>query len=252
MHMRTIKLTLAYDGTAYAGWQVQPGVATVQGELERVLEGITGERVRVAASGRTDSGVHALGQMVSFDTQARLPADAFRRALNAALPEDIAVVAAEEAVEGFHALRDARRKRYRYVVDDGRPADVFRRRYAWHVHWPLDAVAMHRAGQGLVGEHDFASFQTVGSPRESTVRHVYDLSVQRQPPPDAHLVYIEVEANGFLYNMVRAIAGTLVEVGRGAREDGWPAAALAQRDRSAAGRTAPPQGLFLLWVKYAD
>ncbi|OYV89059.1 MAG: tRNA pseudouridine(38-40) synthase TruA [Planctomycetia bacterium 21-64-5] len=248
--MRTIKLTLAYDGTAYAGWQVQPGQRTLQETLEAALATITGETIRVTASGRTDAGVHALGQVVSFDTQLTLSAEVFQRALNAELPDDMAVLDAAEAPPGFHAIRDAVRKRYRYVLHDGPVPDVFRRHYAWHYRQRLDAEVMHRAAQGLLGTHDFRSFETGWPQRTSSVRTIFDLSVRRSLAGDEELIAVEVEADGFLYNMVRAIVGTLVEVGRGSRPEGWPAEVLAAQDRRVAGMTAPPQGLFLLRVEY--
>ncbi|HTU25374.1 MAG TPA: tRNA pseudouridine(38-40) synthase TruA [Pirellulales bacterium] len=249
--MRTIKLTLAYDGTAYAGWQAQPDRRTLQQTLEDVIERITGERLRVAASGRTDAGVHALGQVVSFDTESQLSADVLLRALNAELPRDMAVAAVCDAAAGFHARRDARSKRYRYVVRDGRQPNVFERNYAWQIYERLDDERMARAARALVGTHDFTSFETQGSPRATSVRTVYALEVARDPADRDRLI-VEVEANGFLYNMVRAIVGTLVEVGRGAHDEDWPAKVLAAAYRSAAGRTAPAQGLFLLWVKYDE
>ena len=256
--MRTFKLTLAYDGTAYAGWQSQPGEPTLQGTLEKALEKITGQSVRTVASGRTDSGVHALGQVVGFHVDTPLAADVLQRALNAELPHDMAVVDAAEAPDGFHAIRDARRKRYRYVIHNARVHDVFLRRYAWHVYEPLDVAVMHTVAQGLLGTHDFSSFETQGSSRETSVRTVYELSVRRgEPEGDAEesrgadRIIIEVEADGFLYNMVRAIVGTLVEVGRGAKPATWPAEVLAAQSRRAAGPTAPPQGLFLLRVDYS-
>jgi tRNA pseudouridine38-40 synthase len=247
--MRTIKLTLAYDGSAYCGWQTQSKEPTLQLALERALERVTGQSLGVAASGRTDAGVHALGQVVSFDTDSHLPADVFLRALNAELPRDMVVVASEEATSGFHARRDARRKRYRYVIGDGPTANVFQRHYAWQLPTRLNDKAMRRAAQALVGRHDFSSFETRGSPRASNVRTIFDLEAARNPV-DADQLHIEVEADGFLYNMVRAIVGTLIEVGRGVKDEDWPAAVLAARHRRAAGQTAPAQGLFLLWVKY--
>jgi len=309
--MRSIKLTLAYDGTAYAGWQVQQGETTVQEVLERAIEKITGESVRVLASGRTDAGVHALGQVVGFRTETHLAADVLRRALNAELPHDVAVLEAVEVDESFHPIRDAVRKRYRYVIDDGPVRDVFRRRYCWHYPGRLDHVAMARAARALVGTHDFRSFETSGAPRKDSIRTIYELKVERGrggdpgvgepslPAPDwenvvrpggtgvspvhgqdarrtlarpcracsvtpgqsqagqgrggpPSLTTIEVEADGFLYNMVRAIVGTLVEVGRGAREEAWVAGVLAAQDRRAAGPTAPPQGLFLVRVDYEE
>jgi tRNA pseudouridine38-40 synthase len=247
--MRTLKLTLAYDGTAYAGWQVQPGQRTLQGTLEAALAKITRETIRVTASGRTDAGVHALGQVVSFHTESSLPADVFQRALNAELPDDMVVLAAAEAPAGFHAIRDAVRKRYRYLLHDGRVSDVFRRHEVWHYREPLDAAAMHRAAQALLGKHDFRSFESAWQ-RTSSVRTIFDISVVRGRSGDENLIALEVEADGFLYNMVRAIVGTLVEVGRGTRGESWSAEVLAAQDRRTAGMTAPPQGLFLLRVEY--
>ena len=254
--MRTLKLTLAYDGTAYAGWQVQPGCRTVQGTLEAAARKVTGRSVRVVASGRTDAGVHALGQVAGFQTHSDLPAGVLRRALNAELPEDVAVLEVAEAADDFHPIRDAVRKRYRYVIHDAPVRDVFRRQYCWHYsHGRLDAEAMSRAGKALLGRHDFRSFQSSGAERESSVRTIFDLSVQRcrgeQGRGEEHdWITLEVEADGFLYNMVRAIVGTLVEVGRGAQGESWPAEVLRAADRAAAGPTAPPQGLFLVRVDY--
>lgn len=248
--MRTLKLTLAYDGTNYAGWQWQEGPRTLQGTLEAALARITGESIRVTASGRTDAGVHALGQVVSFQTQSDLSASVLQKALNAELPDDMAVIDAVEAREGFHAIRNAVRKRYRYHILDGRVRDVFRLRYAWHYRRPLDAEAMHRSAQALAGQHDFSSFETTGAERKSSVRTVYEIMVARAGQGSLDSICVDVEADGFLYNMVRAIVGTLVEVGRGVRSETWPAEVLAARDRRAAGMTAPAQGLFLVHVEY--
>jgi tRNA pseudouridine38-40 synthase len=248
--MRTFKLTLAYDGTSYSGWQVQPGRVTLQETLERVLAKVTGEAIRVTASGRTDSGVHALGQVVSFRSETHLEPDVLHKALNAELPQDMAVLAAVEAAADFHATGRAVRKRYEYALDDGPIRDVFGRRYAWHCRWRLDAAAMHRAAQALVGTHDFSSFETHGSPRETSVRTVFQISVERGQGGRGEKLTLAVEADGFLYNMVRTIVGTLVEVGRGTQDEAWPAQVLAARQRHAAGQTAPPQGLFLVRVDY--
>ncbi len=267
--MHSIKLTLAYDGTRYAGWQVQRHATTVQEVLETVIAKITGERVRVIASGRTDAGVHALGQVVGFRTETHLSPEVLRRALNAELPCDVAVLRAEEAGEHFHPIRDAVCKRYRYAIHDGPVRDVFRRRYAWHYPRRLDEAAMARAAAALVGTHDFRSFENSGAERKDSIRTVYALEVERgdgggylvagpcrpEPPGQGrgagqNLITIEVEADGFLYNMVRAIVGTLVEVGRGARPEDWVAEVLAAQDRRTAGPTAPPHGLFLVHVDY--
>jgi tRNA pseudouridine38-40 synthase len=294
--MRTIKLTLAYDGTDFAGWQTQRGRRTVQQTLEATLEKVTGRPTRTLASGRTDAGVHALGQVVGLKTDTRLPLDVLRRALNAELPHDMAVLDVAEAPSGFHPTRHALRKRYRYVIHDGPVRDVFQRRYCWHyAYGRLDAEAMQRAAAALQGTHDFSSFETSGAPRKTSVRTVSDLTVRRgrggglQSPGsgpflgqeallsvqtiarehgsdpiacDAVLrrgrggeqdfVVLEIEANGFLYNMVRAIVGTLVEVGRGAESETWPGEVLAAGNRRLAGRTAPPQGLFLVQVDYPN
>jgi tRNA pseudouridine38-40 synthase len=248
--MRVFKLTLAYDGTNYSGWQRQSGAATIQETLERTLEKITGESIRTTASGRTDAGVHALAQVVSFASATHLEPAVLAKALNAELPHDLAIVDCEQAADDFHAIACARRKRYRYVLDDGAVRDVFARSYVWQYRQSLDAAAMHRAAQALVGRHDFSSFETSGSPRASSVRTVYDLTVERQGGAGGSRIVLEIEADGFLYNMVRAIVGTLVEVGRGAQSEQWPAEVLAACDRDAAGQTAPPQGLFLVHVEY--
>jgi tRNA pseudouridine38-40 synthase len=272
--MRTFKLTLAYDGTNYSGWQAQPDRVTLQETLERALRRVVGEDIRVIASGRTDAGVHALGQVVSFQSHTQLEAAILQRALNSELPHDMAVLEAAEAPADFHAISCARRKRYRYVLYDGAIRDVFERHYYWHSHIRLDAAAMRRAAGALVGRHDFGSFENAGSERQSSVRTVFELIVTRRHDPgcaalsdrsggvaraglgvsgepDAgDFVSVEIEADGFLYNMVRAIVGTLVEVGQGRRDEAWPGEVLKACDRKAGGRTAPPQGLFLVRVEY--
>ena len=250
MATRWLKLTVAYDGGAYAGWQFQPDKPTVQGTFEAAWRQITQETLRVTAAGRTDAGVHALGQVVGLVTQTRLSnADVFR-ALNAVLPEDVAVHSVESAREGFHATHDAVAKRYRYQIHAGRTPAVFDRHYAWHYPQQLDGSAMHAAGQALLGRHDFSSFETAGSERAHSVRTVHELTVTRGVGELSDRVTVEVAGDGFLYNMVRTIVGTLVEVGAGKRGIEWPAEVLAARDRRAAGQTAPPHGLFLVSVDY--
>lgn len=248
--MRTLKLTLAYNGTQYAGWQVQaPGRTTVQEVLERAIAAVTGETVRAMASGRTDAGVHALGQVASFRTQSALPAEVFVRALNAHLPDDVAVLDARDVPDDFHATLSADKKRYRYLIHNHPIRDPFFHCRAWHYPAHLEDGAMHRAAQSLLGRHDFKSFETSGSERQTSVRTIFDILVRRDAA-DARLVVLEVEADGFLYNMVRSIVGTLVQVGRGAREESWVAEVLAACDRRKAGKTAPPQGLYLVRVDY--
>jgi tRNA pseudouridine38-40 synthase len=243
-------LTLAYDGTNFAGWQVQPDQPTVQGVVEAAWRQITQEDVRVSAAGRTDAGVHALGQVAGVSTDTRLSNDDLLRALNAVLPEEVAVVAIDDAPPGFHATRDARGKTYRYHIHNGRVPSVFDRHYAWYYPQPLDAAAMHAAAQSLLGRHDFSSFETAGSERPDSIRTIRELTVERGTGDLSNRLTIEVRGDGFLYNMVRTIVGTLVEVGKGARSVAWPAEVLAACDRRQAGPTAPPQGLFLVRVEY--
>jgi tRNA pseudouridine38-40 synthase len=248
--MPTFKLTLAYDGTDFFGWQIQPDRRTVQAVLEGAIARATGEPSRVSGASRTDAGVHACAQVASFRSSTRLAASVLQRAINAHLPDDVRVLRVEAVGDDFHALRAARSKRYRYVWCDAPVHDVFALRYAWHVRQALDAQRMHRAAQQLLGRRDFRSFQTAGSPRESTIRTVLDVRVFR-PDPFPSQVWLEIEADGFLYNMVRAIAGTLRDVGRGRRPESWLGEIVAAADRRRAGMTAPPQGLFLLAVRYA-
>jgi tRNA pseudouridine38-40 synthase len=250
MPARWLKFTVSYDGGAYAGWQVQPDKPTVQGTFEATWQRLTQEPIRVTAAGRTDAGVHALGQVVGLATETRLSNDELHRGLNALLPDDIAVITIEDAREGFHATYDAVGKRYRYHIHNARSPSVFTRHYVWHYPQPLDAAAMHRAGQSLVGRHDFSSFETAGSERPDSIRTIHELSVSRGRDELADCVTIDVSGDGFLYNMVRTIVGTLVEVGAGKRDVGWPAEVLAARDRRQAGQTAPPYGLFLVSVEY--
>lgn len=244
---RWLKLTIGYDGTNFAGWQAQPQRRTVQQALEDAWRQITGEEPSMTASGRTDAGVHALGQVVGVQTACGATTESLARGLNAVLPSDVVVLEAREAPRGFHATYDSLSKTYRYQIHNGRARPLFDRDYVWHVHKPLDAVEMGRAGEGLLGRRDFASFETAGSERTSTVRTLHELNVVR----NQDRIDITVTGDGFLYNMVRAIAGTLVEVGRGARDPAWVAEVLAARDRRAAGPNAPPQGLVLAKVRYA-
>lgn len=250
MSTRWLKLTLAYDGSAYSGWQVQPDKPTVQGTFEATWQRLTQESLRVSAAGRTDAGVHAFGQVVGLATETRLTNDDLLRGLNALLPNDIAVVSVEDAAEKFHATYDAIGKRYRYHIHNGRTPSVFSRDFAWHYPQPLDSHAMHRAGQGLLGRHDFSSFETAGSERPDSIRTIHEVTVARGEKEHSERITIDVAGDGFLYNMVRTIVGTLVEVGVGKRDISWPAEVLAAMDRRRAGQTAPPQGLFLVSVDY--
>ena len=245
--MRNIKLLLSYDGTEFFGWQRQPGRRTVQQVVEEAIGRLTGVESTTTASGRTDAGVHALGQVVHFLTVSPHSPETFVKALNALLPRDVRVKGASEVSQAFHATLDAKVKLYRYVIDNGRIADPFHVRYAWHVFPSLDVPAMHRAGQGIKGRHDFHSFETNWPNRMSSVRTITHVAVSRT----GDFVWIDVEADGFLYNMVRTIAGTLVEVGKGKWPESKVAEVVAAEDRREAGPTAPPQGLFLVRVRYA-
>ncbi|GAB6165556.1 tRNA pseudouridine(38-40) synthase TruA [Thermostilla marina] len=252
--MRTIRLLLAYDGTAYAGWQIQPNHPTIQGAVSDAIRRVSGEDVRPLASGRTDAGVHALGQVAVFRTESSLSAEVWSRALNANLPPDIRVRHADEVSPDFHPIRDAAAKRYRYLIQDGRPLPVWRN-MAWQIPYKIDQAAAQEAAEQLRGRHDFSAFETSGAPRKSSVRTVTALSVNRVSggvlsTGSDELLAIEIEADGFLYNMVRNIVGSLVEVGRKARPPEWIGEVLESRDRRIAGPTAPPQGLFLVRVTY--
>jgi tRNA pseudouridine38-40 synthase len=252
-NVTNFKLTISYDGTAYSGWQSQANGNTIQQEIETAIRKVTGQSVRITGSGRTDSGVHALGQVASFQIESRLTARDIERALNANLPLDIRILKAEQAADDFCALRSAKHKRYTYILQDGLHHDVTRQNHCWFIRGKLDEAAMHTAAQALVGEHDFVSFQAAGSERATTVRRVDLLTVGRvsneHRGTTATDIVLSIGANGFLYRMVRNIVGTLVEVGQG-RATHWPAEVLAAKDRTAAGKTAPPQGLFLAEVDY--
>ncbi|MFO0965590.1 MAG: tRNA pseudouridine(38-40) synthase TruA [Gemmataceae bacterium] len=245
--MRNFKLTLSYDGTEFAGWQTQPGKRTVQETLEHAIARTTGaERVRVNASGRTDAGVHALGQVANFFSDTRLSPEKLLGAINAHLPADAAVLDCVEAPQAFDANHDALRKLYRYVIHDGPVPSPFLRRYCCQSRHRLDAGAMARAAEPLKGRHDFHSFETDWPNRMSSVRTITHLAVNRF----GDYLWIDVEADGFLYNMVRAIAGTLINVGRGYWPETKAPEILALQDRREAGPTAPAAGLFLVRVTY--
>jgi tRNA pseudouridine38-40 synthase len=245
--LRTIRLTLAYDGSDFAGWQVQPGRRTVQASLESVLSRLLDRPVQVAGSGRTDAGVHAAAQVASFRTNASLDTERMRRGLNALLPPDVRVIEAAEAPEAFHARRSAVSKEYRYRVARGDVVSPFRRRYVWHRWGHLDLVAMDEAAACLVGSHDFSSLVAAGGQAE---HHRRKVSRARWSVEGPDLWEFRIEADGFLYRMVRNIVGTLVEVGRGRRSPQEMPMLIAARDRRRAGPTAPAQGLRLERVIY--
>jgi tRNA pseudouridine38-40 synthase len=245
--MRNFRLTLSYDGTDFHGWQMQPGLRTVQQTLEEALSAFTGEeRVRVNASGRTDTGVHAVAQVANFHSETKHEPDVVLRAVNARLPEDVIIGRCECVPDNFDANRHAVRKMYRYVMHDGAVPELFHRRYCHHTRYSLDAEKMARAAAALRGTHDFRCFETQWPNRASSVRTITLLEVHRF----GDWIWLDVEADGFLYNMVRAIAGTLINVGRGYWPEEHVEQIVAAGDRTQAGPTAPAKGLFLMHVTY--
>jgi tRNA pseudouridine38-40 synthase len=242
----TIRLIVEYDGTDFAGWQVQPNGLSVQEVIETALGRIVGEPVRLHSSGRTDAGVHARGMVAHFRTDRELPMKAFREGVNGLLPRSVAVVAAERAAEDFHARFDARGKWYRYAICNRPIRSPLADRFSWHVRAPLDVEAMRSAASLFVGEHDFAAFRTSGCAAATTQREIYSVELSRE---DQRL-YLDVRGSGFLRNMVRIMVGTLVEVGTGFRPDADISRLLMEPARHKAGPTAPPQGLCLMEVWY--
>jgi tRNA pseudouridine38-40 synthase len=243
--MRNIRLVIAYRGTAYSGWQIQPNAPTVQGEIERRLEQMTGSPCRLRAAGRTDAGVHAEGQLANFRTESAIAVGAFLRGLNALLPDDIAIRSAEEVDIDFDSRRHNKGKRYRYRIWNERPRSPSVAPAVWHLHRPLDVEAMARAARLLVGTFDFSAFRSATCDCETTIRTIYRCSVAAAGPERPAGLQIDVEGTAFLKNMVRIIAGTLVDVGRGRRDPESIPALLSSGDRTQAGVTAPALGLTL-------
>lgn len=244
--MRHICLVVQYDGTAYSGFQIQPNGPTIQANLEQSLTTLLGETVKVIGASRTDAGVHACGQVVTFTTENVIPVDRLVPALNALLPQDIACVVAKEVSQDFHPQYLATRKRYSYRILNRPLRSPFLGRYTWHVRQPLDIGAMREAGRYLVGEHDFAAFCAAGGSAKTSVREIYGLDLLH----DADVIEVQIEGNGFLYMMVRIIVGTLVEIGLKKMPPTRMREILASKDRCQAGATAPPQGLTLVRVEY--
>jgi tRNA pseudouridine38-40 synthase len=244
--MRTLKLTVAYDGTRFVGWQRQAEGESIQGVLEEALARFEGKPVTVHGAGRTDAGVHALGQVASVQLSCGHDVETLTRALNAQLPADVRVRAIEEAAADFHARFSARAKTYRYQVRSGGVASPFDRAYVWHLPERLDVDAMRRAAHALVGRHDFAAFQSIGTQVPDSIRTITGSALRTE----GDLLMYEVTADGFLRHMVRAVVGTLVEIGRGWRGPESMAALVANGTRAEAGATAPPHGLFLVRVDY--
>ena len=250
--MRNLKVILTYDGTEFSGWQVQPGAATVQGTLASAIGRITGEKVLPQGSGRTDAGVHALAQVVTFVTETSVPTENFVKALNDILPASVRVLEVAEAPPEFHARHSAQAKTYRYRIYRGAICPPFLARYVWHYPYPLDEAAMTRAAAWVEGEHDFTSFAAVDPERgredepASKVRIIHSSSWERA---GRELVYT-VRGSGFLHHMVRNLVGTFILVGKGTLQAEDVSRILAARNRSAAGPTAPASGLYLVNVEY--
>jgi len=244
---RNVRVLVAYDGSRFFGWQRQDGFESVQGAIEEALFGVTAESITVRGSGRTDTGVHALGQVAHFHVDTALSDNRLWHALNAHLPRGVTVRALKTAAADFHAQKSARGKRYAYVIETARFPSPFTHQRACFVRGELDLVAMRRAAAHFVGELDFSSMASSGSPRASNVRRIFGLHLV----PRRSGLALVVGGSGFLYNMVRAIAGTLIQVGRGQLEPDAVAEILAAKDRSLAGPTAVASGLYLVSVRYA-
>ena len=254
MTERNIFIKIAYDGTNFSGWQRQRNARTVCGELEAALSRVCGQEVSLNGCSRTDAGVHALGQTATFSLGPGIPAERIKKAVNDCLAKDklervgeIEVLEVREMPEGFHARYNSKGKRYIYKLRNADSPDIFKRTRYYQTSRPLDVEAMRKAASYIVGTHDFACFQTAGgTPRETTVRTVYELELLR----DGEYITVSIAGDGFLYNMVRIIVGTLVEVGQGRRTAESVAETIESKDRGKAGHTAPPQGLYLKEVFY--
>jgi len=248
--VRRIMLTVAYDGTAYSGWQIQPNAQTIEGVLNAELSRLLGEDITVIGASRTDAGVHAEGAIAVFDTLSRIPGEKFSYALNRSLPEDIVIRKSQEVPGDFHPRKTATQKTYRYSIWNDDFVLPTTRLYSHHIYNDIDIEAMNLAAQYFVGEHDFAGFCSVGNQTESTVRTIFDMTVTRGE--DNRRIDILVTGNGFLYNMVRIIAGTLIEVGQHKVSPDEIKSIIEAKDRNLAGATAPAKGLTLVGYKFIE
>ena len=244
--MRNIKLTIEYDGREFNGWQKQPNKLNIQGSIERAIEEITGEKIDLNASGRTDAGVHALGQVANFKTDSKLPIDKFPIAINSKLKKSIRILNAEEVDDRFHSRLTCKRKTYRYVINNTTIGSAIYRYLETHIPQKLDVNEMSKAVKYFEGEHDFRAFKASGTSSKSSVRTIYEAKVYKIDEK----IYIELTGNGFLYNMVRIIAGTLVDVGLGKIKATDIPDIITQGKRELAGKTLPPNGLYLVKVEY--
>lgn len=244
--MRNIKLTIEYDGREFNGWQKQPNKLNIQGSIERAIEEITGEKIDLNASGRTDAGVHALGQVANFKTDSNLPIDKFPIAINSKLKKSIRILNAEEVDDRFHSRLTCKRKTYRYVINNTTIGSAIYRYLETHIPQKLDVNEMSKAVKYFEGEHDFRAFKASGTSSKSSVRTIYEAKVYKIDEK----IYIELTGNGFLYNMVRIIAGTLVDVGLGKIKATDIPDIITKGKRELAGKTLPPNGLYLVKVEY--
>lgn len=243
--MRNIKITIQYNGANYCGWQKQPNSLGIQGTIEKAIYEITKEEVKITGSGRTDAGVHAFGQVANFKLKSSIPTSKIPNALNAKLPKDISVIECEEVAEEFHSRYSAKGKRYRYLIYNSAYRSPIYKDISYQVKYDLDFEKMCREAKSLVGTHDFKGFMSSGSSVSDTVRTIYDIELTKEED----LIVMEIEGNGFLYNMVRIIAGTLVDIGRNRITESL-CDVINSKSRSRSGHTAPAHGLFLKKVDY--
>jgi len=244
--MRNIKLVIEYDGKDFNGWQKQPTKLNIQGEIERAIKDITGEEVELNASGRTDAGVHSLGQVANFKTNSSIPVEKFPIALNTKLKRSIRILSAEEVDENFHSRYNCKKKTYRYVINNSENGTAIYRNLEYNFSQKLDVEKMRGAAKYFVGEHDFKGLKASGTSSKSSVRTIYKAEVYKENEK----VIIELTGNGFLYNMVRIISGTLIEVGTGKIKPEEITDIIKSGERERAGKTLPPQGLYLVKVEY--
>ncbi len=244
--MRNIKLTIEYDGKDFNGWQKQPTKLNIQGEIERAIEQITGEKVDLIASGRTDAGVHSLGQIANFKTESKLPIEKFPVALNSKLKKSIRIQNAEEVEENFHSRYSCKQKTYRYIINNSKEGSAIYRNLEYHMPIKLDIKSMEKAIKYFEGEHDFKAFKASGTSSKNSVRKIYKAEIKK----DGDRILIELTGSGFLYNMVRIIAGTIVEVGLGKIKPEDIPNIIESKDRTKAGKTLPPYALYLVKVEY--
>ena len=244
--MRNIKLKIEYDGKDFNGWQKQPNKLNIQGEIERAIKGITGENVELIASGRTDAGVHALGQVANFKTDSNIPIEKIPIAINTKLKRSIRILEAEEVDDRFHSRYNCKEKTYRYIINNSQNGTAIYRNFQYNYPQYLNAEKMNEAAKFFEGEHDFKAFKASGTSSKSSIRTIYKAEVFRQ----GDLVIIELTGNGFLYNMVRIIAGTLLEIGIEKKSPKDIPSIIESKQRTMAGKTLPPNGLYLVRVSY--